>query len=117
MTNTNKAIIFAVVPSEVEQKKFINWRLQLAFLCAHCIEYDLDIIEKFVLSDQQDKDSIQDIITFVESQSEPVALVFLSLSVLKRRFKAHKELETLIHLKNTEVHFMTEQIIRHNNKI
>lgn len=114
-----KAVILARVSSK-EQEEGYSIDAQTHRLNTYCTQKNLSIIKSFAITEsstQGDRKKFMDMIRFIKSQKEPIALVADKVDRLQRSFKEYPLLDELVNAGKIELHFNTENYIIHKDSI
>ncbi len=117
--SARRAVILARVSSR-EQEDGYSIDAQTHRLESYCQRKDLNIIKSFAITEsstQGDRRKFMEVIKFIRSQKEIIALVADKVDRVQRSFKEHPLLDALINEGKIELHFNTENYIIHKNSV
>ena len=115
--SAKKAIVFARVSSR-EQEQGYSIEAQKHRLEIYCSRHNLEVIKTFEITESStrgDRDKFMEMICYVKTQKETVAIVADKVDRVQRSFKEHPLLDALIQEGKIELHFNTENYFIHKD--
>lgn len=114
-----KAVLLARVSSK-EQEAGYSIEAQKHRLETYCLRHDLTIIKSFEITESStngDRKKFMELIAFIKTQKQPIALVADKVDRVQRSFKEYPLLDSLIQEGKIELHFNTENYIIHKDSV
>lgn len=110
-----KAVLLTRVSSK-EQEEGYSVAAQKHRLETYCLRKDLDVIRTFEITESSytgDRRKFMEMVKFIKSQNQPIALVADKVDRVQRSFREYPLLDGLIAEGKLELHFNTENQIIH----
>jgi site-specific DNA recombinase len=113
-----KAILFARVSTQEQMKEGYSISAQMEQMRRYSAVKDFKNVEEFEIDESSTKDNrakFDKVISIIEKQQAPIALVVETIDRLLRRFKDLPKLEQLIEQNKLELHCLRETLMYQSN--